>query len=261
MNQDTGALLREGRLTEAIARAGQAVRADPGALGARVLLAELLVLGGQDARADAVLEAAGELDPPEAIAVAEFRHLLRAAAARRQVLTEGRVPEFMGEPTAAQRSALQALAELRAGDAEAAAAMARAAEAARPAVSGVANGTGFDDFRDADDLLSGSFELLTLDGRYVWLATERVVSLEFEPLRRPRDLAWRRCRIALRDGAEAAVALPALYEHGDDASDALRLGRETEWSAREPVRGAGQRVYLAGEEGVPAQQLIAVEFA
>jgi type VI secretion system protein ImpE len=261
MKDEAGVLLREGRLADAIESASAAVRADPIALGGRVLLAELLLLGGQLERADAVLEATGELDPSAAIPIAEFRQLLRAAMIRRLVLTDDRIPEFPGAPTVAQRSALRALVELRAGDFVAAAASTRAAEAARPAVSGAANGTGFDDFRDADDVLSGSLELLTVTGRYFWMPIEQVVSLEFEPPRHPRDLAWRCCKVLLRDGSEAKVIIPALYEHHISTCDALRLGRETDWTQTEPVRGSGQRVFLAGEEGLPVQQLVTVEFA
>jgi type VI secretion system protein ImpE len=260
MSDDIGKLLHEGRLGDAIDSASRAVRADPGAPGSRIILADLLLLSGHLERADKVLEAAGELEPSAAWQAAEFRQLLRAAMIRRQVLTDGCVPEFPGEPTATQHCVLQALAELRAGDAVAAAASLQAAEDARPVLSGKANGRDFDDFRDADDVLSGSLEVLTTHGHYFWIPTERLAGLDFEPPRRPRDLAWRRCRMLLRDGTEAEVFVPALYENDSDVSDALRLGRETAWTSADPVRGVGQRVFLVGEEGIPVQQLATVEF-
>jgi type VI secretion system protein ImpE len=260
MSNDTGKLLNEGRLADAIDSATRAVRADPGALGSRIILADLLLLSGNLERADKVLEAAGEPEPSAAWLVGEFRQLLRAAMIRRQVMKDGRVPEFAGEPTATQHCVLQALAELRAGDAAAAAASLQAAEDARPVLSGKANGRDFDDFRDADDVLSGSLDVLTTHGRYFWIPTERLAGLEFEPPRRPRDLAWRRCRMQLRDGTEAEVFVPALYENDSGTSDALRLGRETAWTGAHPVRGAGQRVFLAGEEDIPVQQLATVAF-
>jgi protein involved in temperature-dependent protein secretion len=46
MKDEAGVLLHEGRLADAIESASAAVRADPIALGGRVLLAELLLLGG-----------------------------------------------------------------------------------------------------------------------------------------------------------------------------------------------------------------------
>ena len=40
-------------------------------------------------------------------------------------------------------------------------------------------------------------------------------------------------------------------------TDALRLGRETDWREAEggPVRGVGQRMFLVGEDAVPMMEL------
>jgi len=187
--------------------------------------------------------------------------LLRAAMARRQLLQEGRVPEFLGEPTPAQRHLLQALVSLRGGDQTSAVAAAEAAEAARPSVRGIGNGKAFADFRDADDLIGGSFEALTTTGKYFWIPIETVVSLELHPPQRPRDLFWRRCSMLVRNGPEGDVYLPAVYDTDFAVNDAHRLGRATEWTETVPVRGSGQRVFLVGEEGVPINELGTVEFA
>jgi len=63
--------------------------------------------------------------------VAEFRQLLRGETARRQLFSQGRVPEFLGEPTAAQRLSLAAMVALRDGDAAGAGKLVEQAEAAR----------------------------------------------------------------------------------------------------------------------------------
>lgn len=259
MNDDdqAGRLFRDGRLDDAIEEAGRAVRRTPTALGARLLLAELLLFSGGLERADAILLAADAIDPTAALVVAEFRQLLRAAAARRQLITEGRVPEFLGGPSTAQGHALEAVAALRAGDRAAASVAADAAEAARPASIGTKTGTGdpFADFRDADDLCGGSFEVLTTTGKYYWVPIERVDSVEFHPARRPRDLFWRRCTMDVRNGPDGDVYMPALYETTATLDDAFRLGRATGWSDDAPVRGLGQRIFLAGDEAVPIGQL------
>ena len=52
-----GRLFREGRLSDAVEAANAAVRAAPGAVAPRVLLAELLVFAGNLERADVVLDA------------------------------------------------------------------------------------------------------------------------------------------------------------------------------------------------------------
>ena len=261
-----GQLFRDGRLDDAVAAAGEAVRRWPADLGHRVLLAELRVLAGAWARADAILVAAEAADPDAALVVAEFRQLLRAAAARREVAAEGRLPDFIGKPTQAQTLALEALVALRAGDRPAAEACTEAMDAARPELRGNSDGTAFAGFRDADDLCSASFEVLTTTGKYFWIDAERVTSLEFHPPKRPRDLVWRRCSMSLRDGPDGDVYVPALYEPApgqpaEPIDDALRLGRRTSWSETTPVRGAGQRVFLVGEEGMPVTALGTLEFA
>ena len=148
---EAGRLFREGNLADALTAANAAVRKTPTDIGARVLLAELLVFAGNIERADVVLDACADLDPTAALVVAEFRQLLRGETARRQLFSDGRVPEFLGEPNAAQRLSLAAIVALRNGDAPEAAKLAAQAEEARGHPKGVAGDAAFDDMRDADD--------------------------------------------------------------------------------------------------------------
>ena len=253
-----GALFRDGRLTDAIAAATQRLRREPAAAAARILLAELLLFAGNFERADGQLDTAGTIDPSLGIAAAEFRQLLRAEQARRQLLDAGRVPEFLDVPTDAQRAALAAVVALRAGDLPAAAAHVAAAEAARPPAPVMLGTQRVDDLRDADDLIGGSLEVLTPTGKYLWIPFERIVELTFHAPERPRDLYWRRATLAVEAGPNGEVYVPALYL-GDpaDTDEALRLGRATDWRdlAEGLTRGRGQRVFLAGEAGVSIMDL------
>ncbi len=265
-----GDAFQSGDLPGAIAAATAAVRAAPRDAGQRWLLAELLLFNGEVERADRALDAVIEDQPSPS--VLEFRRLLRAEEARRQVFAEGRLPKFQGDdPTPAQTAALQALTLSRLGDAAGAAAAAAEAEALRPRVAGEvaaggenAPGVAFDDLRDVDDLMAPQIELLTSAGEYMWAPLERLASLEFEAARRPRDLLWRRAAIALKDGTEGVVYLPAVYPWFDAATPpALRLGRETDWTdaAAGPVRGLGQRMLLVGEEALALRDISALRFA
>jgi type VI secretion system protein ImpE len=230
-------------------------------LDARVLLAELLVFSGNLERADTLLDAAAMVDPTTSLVVAEFRQLLRAETARRQLFRDGRVPDFIGEPTEAQRLQLAALVALRAGDLDEAARQAQLAEAARPHVAGLSGDTPFDDFRDADDLLAGSFEVLTTTGKYFWIPTERVISAEFHPPKRQRDLFWRRVSMSVKDGPDGVVYVPVTYAADEPLTDLQRLGRETDWREQGSlVRGVGQRMFLAGEDGVEVMTLGMLQF-
>jgi type VI secretion system protein ImpE len=258
---EAGTFFRDGKLAQAIAAATDTVKQSPTDIGARLLMAELLLFDGKLERADMILEAAAAVDPSAALVIAEFRQLLRAEKTRREVMTDGRVPEFLGQPTPTQTHLLQALVALRADDAAGAAAAAQAAEESRPAVAGTGDGAAFADFRDADDLSAGNFEVLTTTGKYFWVPTECVVSMEFHPAKRPRDLYWRRCSMIVRDGPDGEVYLPAIYPTAEPAGGTLKLGRGTEWTESTPVRGKGQRLFLVGEEGVPMQQLSTLDFA
>jgi type VI secretion system protein ImpE len=254
-------LFRAGHLADALAAANAAVKASPADLGRRVLLAELLLFSGNLERADVILDAAGQLDPSAALVVSEFRQLLRAETARRQLYRDGRVPEVLGELEPSGQASLAALVALRAGDLKEAARAAAEAEELRPRISGTANGKAFDDFRDADDLLPGYIETLTTTGKYFWIPVARIESMEFHPPRRPRDLAWRRCSMSVKAGPDGDVYIPAIYFAGDDVDEAHRLGRATSWSEGEgPVRGIGQRVFLVGEDDFSIMQLDDVTF-
>ena len=46
-------------------------------------------------------------------------------------------------------------------------------------------------------LTAGSFEVLTTTGKYYWIPTERVATVEFHPPKRPRDLLWRRATMSV----------------------------------------------------------------
>jgi type VI secretion system protein ImpE len=262
-DQSASALLRAGKLDDAVAAAQAAVRKAPSDLNARVLFAELLCFAGNLERADVILDAASAIDPSTAMVVAEFRQLIRADMARRQLFRDGRVPEFLDDPTEAQRLQLAALVALRAGDLAEASRQAEAAEASRPRVPGKHNGEPFDDFRDVDDLLAGSFEVLTTTGKYYWIPTERIVSAEFHPPKRPRDLFWRRCSMSVAQGPDGDVYVPVIYAPEDPMTDTLRLGRETDWRQAEggPVRGVGQRVFLVGEADVAIMDLGKLQIA
>ena len=262
-DQSAAALLRAGKLDDAVAAAQAAVRKAPSDLNARVLFAELLCFAGNLERADVILDAASAIDPSTAMVVAEFRQLIRADMARRQLFRDGRVPEFLSDPTEAQRLQLAALVALRAGDMAEASREAEAAEAARPRVPGKHNGQPFDDFRDVDDLLAGSFEVLTTTGKYYWIPSERVISAEFHPPKRPRDLFWRRCSMSVAQGPDGDVYIPVIYAPEDPMTDLLRLGRETDWRQAEggPVRGVGQRVFLVGEDDMAIMDLGKVQIA
>ncbi len=248
-----------GKLQEAVAAALEDVRQHPTDTARRGLLCELLCFANDLERADRQLDALGQQGPAEAmLGVSLFRQLIRAEQARHQFHTEGRLPEFLTEPSPLLRLHLEASIRLREGQAREASALLAQAEVARPHLTGTCNGQPFEDLRDLDDLTASFFEVLTSTGKYYWVPMAQVELIEFRPPARPRDLLWRRAHMIVRDGPDGEVFLPALYAgSGSDPEERIRLGRATEWRGGEgnPVRGVGQRTFLVGEDSLPIVEM------
>lgn len=258
-----GELFQAGKLKEAIAAALDAVKKHPTDTDRRGQLCEMLCFAGDMERADRQLETIGQQDPQAQVGVSMFRQLIRAETARQQFHAEGRVPEFLGEPSAVLKLHLEASICAREGAWPEAFAKLAEAESQRAKVGGVCNGQAFHDFRDLDDLTASFFEVLTSTGKYYWVPIERVQVLEFRAPERPKDLLWRRAHMSVHDGPDGEVFLPSLYvgTHTHD-DDRLRLGRGTQWIEQEgePVRGIGQREFLVGEEALSIMQLNELTF-
>jgi type VI secretion system protein ImpE len=257
-------LYKAGQLSEAIAAATDEVKRHPGEANLRGLLAELLCFAGDFERADKQMDALGHQDPQSVVGVSLFRQLLRAALARQQFYAEGRLPEFLEKPLPRLKRHLEASIALREGRLDEAAAMLDAAEAERSPLPGVSDGRPFDDFRDVDDLTSSFFEVLTTTGKYYWIPMERVELIEFREPVRPRDLLWRRVHMVVNDGPDGEVFLPVLYPGSQtDADDNVKLGRMTNWRGGEkaPVQGAGQRMFVLGDEDAGILELKQITIA
>jgi type VI secretion system protein ImpE len=252
-----------GRLQEAISAAAEEVRQQPADVGRRWFLAELLLFAGDYERADKHLDALPTQDPQVMAAAALLRQLLRSEQARQQCFTEGRLPEFLGQPPEWLKKHLEASIRLREGQPAEAARLLAEAEAARPRVRGTCNGKAFDDFRDIDDLMGGFFEVLTSTGKYYWVPADRVDTVEFHPPRRAYDLIWRKAHMVVREGPDGEVYLPTLYPGAaGESDDRFRLGRLTDWRGGDgvPVRGVGQRSFLVGDDELSILELQNLSF-
>jgi type VI secretion system protein ImpE len=247
---DPSAYFKAGALDEAIAAAIDQVKSRPTDIGARSFLAELLCFDGQIERADRQLESLGKLEPGTERGVQLFRQILRGETARNEVMRAGRLPELPASIETGFQAQLAALVAIREGSISEAAALLTTAEDGRAPLSGTCDGTAFTEFRDLDDLFAAVIEIITSDGRYFWIPAELLSSLEFSPVATARDLLWRPVEMTLKDGRRGDVFMPALYPFTDGQRAELRLGRETDWNGAEgePVRGAGRRCFLIGED-------------
>lgn len=255
--------LEAGRLKEAIAAMNDEVKRHPTDTSRRGFLCELLCFAGELERADMQLDAMGQQEPQSMMGIALFRHLIRAEQARQQFYKDGRVPEFIAEPSAVLKLHLEASIRIREGKGAEAAELLAQAEAQRTRVSGTCNGQPFDDLRDLDDLTACFFEVLTSNGKYYWIPMERVQMVDFRAPVRPRDLLWRRAHMTVSDGPDGEVYLPTIYAGSHtDADDRVRLGRVTDWKrdGGAPVRGIGQRTFLLGDHDQTILQMKELSF-
>jgi type VI secretion system protein ImpE len=245
-------LFKAGKLSDALAAQVQEVKAHPSDHGRRLFLFELLAFSGDLDRARKQIDAIHYDEMERESARLAYRQLLDAEEARRRVFRDGITPQFLTQPPEYLYKRLQAINCLRANQqAEASALLAEADEAAPP-LRGALNGQAFDGLRDCDDLFGPVLEVMA-HGDYYWLPLEQVETLHLNAPTFPRDLLWLPAKLSVREGQAGDVFLPVLYpgshEHGDEQ---IKLGRATDWKQAEsgPVRGAGARMFLVGDEGV-----------
>jgi type VI secretion system protein ImpE len=245
-------LYDEGRLTEALDAAAAAVRSAPTNARARWVLGELLFAAGDFERADQQFDTLGTLDAKLAPRVLPVRHLIRAATARRDFHEAGALPDFLGEgPTPHMKLLLEAHVHLRAGDAARAAELVAEAGRQRRRLPGSHGDTPFGDFRDADDMLAGVYEVYKA-GKYYWIPAEQVSEMDFEAPTAPLDLCVRSVTLSIGHGADAAeheVSMPVVYATAAESDDLCRMARSTKWvgDSAGPVRGVGQRVFALND--------------
>jgi len=253
---------KTGKLGEAITASLEQVRSAPTDRGKRLFLAELCCFSGDLERADKQLDVLFTPDAPDIVQLTLFRQLIRGELARREVFTQGRVPEFLTQPSDSLKLRLESLIHLRAGRVKEAAELLAKAEETRPTVTGTCDGVTFDDWRDLDDLTAPVLEVITANGNYYWVPLESIELLEFHKPERARDLYWRPAHLIVKDGPDGVVYIPTLYHGSHTASDeAVKLGRGTTWlgGETEPYRGLGLREFLVGDASKTVLEIEKVE--
>ncbi|HEX8558021.1 MAG TPA: type VI secretion system accessory protein TagJ [Pyrinomonadaceae bacterium] len=262
MTDEAKALLDAGRLADAIEAVTREVRARPADETRRTFLFELLLFAGEWGRALKQLDVLARRDAQSELGAQVLRNNVAAMRGRERLFAEGVAPHFISEPTPDVDLHLSAIGEWRAGrPAEARKLLDEAAEA-RPPLAGRVDGRGFDDWRDADDLVAPVLELVISD-KYTWLPFAQVRRVELGAPRRLRDLVWCAARVETRRGVVGELFVPALYDGSSrHADEAVRLGRATVWGDEGGLaRAAGLRLFLAGAEEVSIFEARRIEFA
>lgn len=255
-------LIKAGRLGEARTRLVQDVRDRPGDAAARTLLFQTLCCLGEWAKAEAQLGAIAAQSAASDAAAQVYRNILKAERERESVWTEGKRPAFFPGSPPYLEEYFDARARLAAGRREEALGILEGIARREGALRGTINGTSFEGFQDADPLLFPFLEAFVHD-RYVWIPVGEVEELNVTPPAGFLDLLWIPARIAARGGVRIGGHLPVLYPSSfRHANDRVKMGRLTEWVAGEGglERGAGQHVFLAGEEEMGLLEIREVAF-
>lgn len=246
---DPEALVKEGKLDDALAAITQQVKDDPAKPENHVFMFQLLSVMGQWDRALTRLNVASELDADAEL----LKHLctpaLQADALRREIFAGTRSPLIFGEPDEWIGWLVQTLGLLAAGNhAEAAELRDRAFDQAPAAGGRITVGDGapqdFEWIADADGRLGPVLEAV-IDHKYYWLPLHRVSSISTAPPAALRDLVWMPATINLTTGLETNGMLFVRYPGSAESDDpAIRMARKTEFdeSIDGFAHGLGQRM-------------------
>lgn len=248
----TSELYQQGKLQAAIDAQIAAVKAKPADQALRLFLFELFAFAGDYDRAKKQLDVL-KFDEPELLAAAvNYRNNLESELIRKRVFKEGLAPQFLKPPPDHVKLRLEALQQLRSGDAAGAKATLDKAEAATPTYKGTINDKPFSVLRDCDDLFGPVLEVFA-KGNYFWLPYEEIELLASNPPKYPRDLMWLPVNIQVKGGDAGDAFLPAIYPgSSEQADEQIKLGRATDWVQTEggPVRGIGLRVLFVDDGDV-----------
>lgn len=122
----------------------------------------------------------------------------------------------------------------------------------------------FDWLMDGDARLGPVCENI-VNGRYFWLPFSAIAEIRFQAPASVTDLVWRHALVRLTDGTEQVCQIPARYPFAADATDAVRLGRTTEWQPLDEdgtlYEGRGQKAWLSDQSESPLLSLSLVTFA
>ncbi len=227
-------LLRAGKLNEAIQALGAEVRESPTDVKRRTFLFELLCFAGEYDRAAKQLNVLAQ-DGSDAETGALLYRSALAAERKRQVFFES--SQYV------------------------------TAAAASSSPPGTINGRAFQTLEDSDPRIGPRLEIFVA-GEYVWLPFEHIGAVKIEPPRLLRDLLWATGQIISGPAANGQefgeVLLPALYPASSrHSSDAVRLGRATDWQQTQDNSEVpfGQKLLIVdGEDVIPFLEVRELSF-
>jgi type VI secretion system protein ImpE len=236
-------LLRSADLEGARAELIDTVKRAPGDPGARMYLWQLMALSGEWDKALSHLRILAQLSG-EAQMLANVYHQAITAERARLDAWAGKAPFTVlvsSSPwidTLAEGLGALARGETAAGE--------RLRDEAFDAVGDTPGAIGDEKFTwiaDVDSRLGPCFEAV-VSGKWGLIPFEAVTRIKTEGPKDLRDLIWLPVELFLRSGQSAAAMLPARYPGSETGSNAVKLGRATEWvSGPDGDHPIGQRLW------------------
>ncbi|MCC6661577.1 MAG: tetratricopeptide repeat protein [Phycisphaerales bacterium] len=256
------ALLRDGRLDEALKSLQDAVRKAPSDPKLRVFLFQLQAVRGDWEKALTQLNVAADMDPGTLLMAQVCRPAIACEALRAEIFAGKRTPLVMGQPQEWLGLLIQAAQHTARGEHAAAEKLRERALDAAPTTPGKIDGTEFEWIADADSRLGPVLEAV-VEGRYYWVPFTNIKTILIEKPADLRDVVWAPAHFRWVGGGETVGLIPARYAGTELSPDPLlRLGRRTDWEEQGGATfiGRGQRLLAtdAGEFPLLAARLITI---
>lgn len=227
-------LFQAGRLDEAIEALSAELRDNPADTQRRVFLFELLCFAGLYDRAEKHLDVLARGGQQAGMGTLLYRSAIHADRVRQDMFRTGSFPHSPVSP--------------------------------RP-VSGTLNGKPFSSLTDADPRIGARLEVFAA-GQYTWMPLEHIASVRMQAPSRLRDLLWTPAVVRTADTFKGVdlgeVLIPAMTPLAfEEADDAVRLGRVTEWYALDDGTQIpmGQKLLLVDGEEVPILEVRELDIA
>ncbi|MCG8425785.1 MAG: hypothetical protein MI754_00330 [Chromatiales bacterium] len=262
---------QSGQLSQALESAQAYVRKAPADENGRWLLFQLYCLCAEYTKAEKQLDFlthSKKDDPLAAASLMLLANILKGETTRREFFTGAvEAPHMMDEDEALLLPSLNACKAI---------------------INAQANGESYDytlrplrharcqtmgntlegEFVEADDPTAHGLEVLTHDGKYYWMAWEKIDSIAFTSYEKPFDLLMRQAIITRKtDQSEEPLVInafvPAIYPWTPDTDLKARMGKSTDWLSADNdayVYGVGQKCFLIGDDLVPILQIESLDF-
>lgn len=256
------ALLRAGKLNEAIQAALNHVKSKPTDITARIFLFELSCFSGDWERAEKQLDVIANQDMNAMIGSQIYKQNFKAERDRMSVFNEGMIPECLMLPPQYVEDLVISSTHIREGRIAEARELLNKVEEERPAYACKINGEESSDFRDYNDLTMCVFEAIVKDS-YTWLPFEHIERIDFLPAKSLRDMYWAQAEVEMINGTKGEMFLPALYvESYKNDDDNIRLGKVTDWRevGEDIFVGEGVRTFQYEGGYIPISKIHTIEF-